>query len=251
MPELRTLIVDDEPPARRDLRNLLAAHPDVRIVGEAATCDTARDLLRAGGYELVFLDVQLPGGTGFDLVPFVADGARVVFVSAYDKFALRAFEVNALDYLQKPVRVARLAETLRRAAPAPGPAMPGPLPPLRGDDLVHVKTGPGAARFIRLSELVAIGSQDNYTELRLAGGERVLVRQTLAGWEERLPAANFLRVHRQTIVNLHFLRGYAHEDEEVSLLHLEHVREPVRARRHVWPDLVARLEALGRRLTAT
>lgn len=254
-PVLRTLLIDDEPAARRDLRQLLAAHPDVAVIGEAATLDTGRELLERGGYEIVFLDVQLLGGTGFDLVPHVADGARVIFVSAFDRFALRAFEVNALDYLQKPVRTARLAETLRRAAatlaaPPPSHEPAATAPALRSDDLVHVKTGPGRARFLRVADLVAITSQDNYTELSLANGERVLVRQTLAAWEQRLPATHFLRVHRQTIVNLNFLRGYTHEDEEVSRLDVEHLRDPVRARRHVWPELVARLDALGRKLAA-
>ncbi len=250
---LRALLIDDEPAARRDLRQLLAAHPDISVVGEAATLDTARELLERGGYEIVFLDVQLLGGTGFDLAPHVAPGARIIFVSAFDRFALRAFEVNALDYLQKPVRTARLAETLRRAAAvlaAPATDEPPPTRPILSDDLVHVKTGPGRARFLRVADIVTIASQDNYTELSLTNGERLLVRQTLAAWEQRLPATHFLRVHRQTIVNLHFLRGYTHEDEEVSQLDVEHLREPVRARRHIWPELVTRLDALGRKLTA-
>lgn len=246
---LRTLLIDDEPAARRDLRQLLDAHTDVTVVGEAATLDTGRELLTRESYGLVFLDVQLFGGTGFDLVPFVRPEARVVFVSAFDRFALRAFEVNALDYLQKPVRPARLAETLRRAAvEAPEPTAPAAAPALRTDDLVHVKTGPGTARFLPVTDIVAIASQDNYTELNLANGERLLVRQTLAAWEQRLPTVHFLRVHRQTIVNLNFLRGYTHEDETVSLLQLAHVAEPVRARRHVWPELAARLDVLGRKL---
>jgi two-component system, LytTR family, response regulator len=244
---LRTLLIDDEPAARRDLRQLLAAHPEVSVVGEAATLDAGRELLTRETYDLVFLDVQLLGGTGFDLVPHVATHARVVFVSAFDKFALRAFEVNALDYLQKPVRTARLAESLRRAADVrPEPAgSESAAPVLRDDDLVHVKTGPGRARFLRVAEIVAIASQDNYTELNLTNGERLLVRQTLAAWEQRLPATHFLRVHRQTIANLQFIRGYTHEDEEVSLLHVEFLQEPVRARRHLWPELLARLDALG------
>ena len=248
---IRAVMIEDEPPARRDLRALLAEYPEITIVGEAAVFEIARDLLQRGDYDLVFLDVQLLGGSGFDLVPFVAPGARVVFVSAFDKFALRAFEVNALDYLLKPVRTARLEETLRRVAAASHAANSGAfttessLPPLTADDLVHVKTGPGTARFVRLGEIVAISSQDNYTELRLTNGGRLLVRQTPACWEERLPATHFLRVHRQAIVNLCFVRGYTHENEDVSLLRLEHLGDPVRTRRHVWPELVARLTALG------
>lgn len=248
---LRALLIDDEPAARRDLRQLLAAHPDISVVGEAATLDTARELLERGGYEIAFLDVQLLGGTGFDLAPHVAPGARIIFVSAFDRFALRAFEVNALDYLQKPVRTARLAETLRRAAAArlPEPSATEPAPAaLRVDDLVHVKTGPGTARFLRVAEIVAIASQDNYTELHLTAGERVLVRQTLAAWEQRLPASHFVRVHRQTIVNVARLLAVENLDEEAALLRLAGLAEPVRARRDRWPELQSRLTALGLRL---
>lgn len=246
---LRILLIDDETSARDDLRNLLGAHPDVGIVGEAAVFDSARDRLRRGGYELVFLDVQLLGGSGFDLVPDVAPGARIIFVTAFDKFAMRAFEVNALDYLQKPVRVARLAETLRRASEAiastPAPDDAGSTRPVLPDDLVQVKTGPGHSRFIRVADIVAIASQENYSELRLAGGEHLLVRQTLAAWEQRLPASHFFRVHRQSIANLARILRVQNLDEEVALLHLDGLAEPVRARRDRWSELRARLAALG------
>jgi two-component system LytT family response regulator len=239
----KAVIIDDEVAARRDLRALLGAHPDVIITGEAASLDDARRLLRAGGYDLVFLDVQLLGGSGFDVVPDVQPGARIIFVTAYDQFALRAFEVNALDFLHKPVRTARLAETLRRAGDAAAPATS-----LRGDDIVQVKTGPGAARFVRVAEILVITSQDNYSEVRLANGEHFLVRQTLASWEDRLPAAQFLRVHRQSIVSLARVEGFTHADEETTLLRLTGLPEPVRARRQHLPELQARLAKLGRKL---
>ncbi len=240
----RAVIIDDEVNARKDLRTLLAAHPEVALAGEAATFDQARALLRQGEYDLVFLDVQLVGGSGFDLVPDVRTDARIIFVTAYDQFALRAFEVNALDFLQKPVRTARLAESLRRA----GPVAPAGQPPaLRHDDVVQVKTGPGAVRFVRVHDITLVSSQDNYSEVRLAGGEHFLVRQTLASWEERLPAAQFLRVHRQTIVNIVRVEGVTPVDDETSMLRLNGVTEPVRARRQHVPELQARMAALGRK----
>ncbi|WP_438479945.1 LytR/AlgR family response regulator transcription factor [Oleiharenicola lentus] len=244
----RALIIDDEANARRDLRAVLAAHPDVIIAGEAATVEEGRALLRSANYDLVFLDVQLFGGTGFDLMPDVAPGARTIFVSAYDHFALRAFEVNALDYLQKPVRVARLAETLRRASASNPPFEKTTMPALRPDDIVQVKTGPGIARFVRTADIVALQSQDNYSEVNLVSGERLLVRQTLSSWEDRLPTSHFLRVHRTAIINVSFVQGYHHEDSELSLIRLEHLQEPVRARRHYWPEFTAKLTALGRKL---
>lgn len=240
----KALIIDDEVAARKDLRALLTSHPDVTIAGEAASLDEARRLLRQGGYDLVFLDVQLLGGSGFDLVPDVRPEARIIFVTAYDQFALRAFEVNALDFLHKPVRIARLAETLRRASPAATAAAAA----LRGDDIVQVKTGPGAARFVRVADIVLVTSQDNYSEVRLANGEHFLVRQTLASWEERLPAAQFLRVHRQAIVSLPRVEGFTHADEETTLLRIAGLPDPVRARRQHLPELQNRLANLGRKL---
>jgi two-component system LytT family response regulator len=248
----KAIIIDDEVSARRDLRTLLGAHPDVTIVGEAALIDDARVLLQRDDYDLVFLDIQLLGGTGFDLVPDVRAEARIIFVTAYDQFALRAFEVNALDYLRKPLRVARLADSLRRVpvvatAPAAAePVSPPSVPPvLRPDDLISVKTGPGATRFIRVADIVSLTSQDNYSELRLASGEHFLVRQTLTAWEERLPSTHFLRVHRQTIVSLLRIEGFSHLDEETSALRIAGLKETVRARRAHWPELRARLAALG------
>ena len=244
----KALIIDDEVAARKDLRGLLGAHPEVTIAGEAASLDEARQLLKSGGYDLVFLDVQLLGGSGFEVVPDVQPAARIIFVTAYDQFALRAFEVNALDFLHKPVRTARLAETLRRASQG-GTHPPMPAAALRGDDIVQVKTGPGAARFLRVADILVITSQDNYSEVRLASGEHFLVRQTLASWEERLPATQFLRVHRQSIVNLTRVEGFTHADEETTLLRLTGLVDPVRARRQHLPELQTRLANLGRKLS--
>jgi two-component system LytT family response regulator len=241
----RTLLIDDEPSARDDLRRALRAHPHVAVTGEAGRIAEAQALLGRDDYDLVLLDIQLRGGSGFDLVPLVRPGARIIFVTAHDQYALRAFEVNALDYLLKPVEPARLAEALRRAAAAPAEPSTAAL---RADDVVQVKTGPGAARFVRVADIVLVTSSDNYSDVRLASGEHFLVRQTLASWEARLPAAQFMRVHRQAIVSLERVEGFTHADEETTLLRLAGVPEPVRARRQHMPDLQARLTGLGRKL---
>jgi len=180
----------------------------------------------------------------FDLVPQVAAAARVIFVTAHNHFAVRAFEVNALDYLLKPVAPVRLAGALRRI----GEVKSAPPPPLRDDDMVQVKTGPGAMRFVPVSAITLVTSQDNYSELALADGERLFVRQTMAAWESRLPDRQFLRVHRQSIVNLRRIEGFTHHDAEITLLRIAGQREPVRARRQHWPELAQRLAQLGRPL---
>jgi two-component system LytT family response regulator len=238
----KALLIDDEPPARDGLRALLAAHPQVQIVGEAGTLRAARDLLARPDYTLVFLDIQLRGGTGFDLVPAVRRGAGVVFVTAHDEHALRAFEVNALDYLLKPIKPERLAQTLERAGGRErGGAAPVPAPGrLRAEDTVYVRTDSGA-RFLPLAEIGAIQSCENYSEIDLVGGERLLVRQTLKAWEDQLPSPPFARAHRQVLVNLECLVRLEDDGGDAPLLHLRGLRAPVRASRREWTDLRHRL----------
>jgi two-component system, LytTR family, response regulator len=243
----RTLLIDDEPAARDDLRRLLGAHDEVRLVGEAGRLAEAEQLLRTVDYDLVLLDVELRGGTGFDLLPHVRPEARIIFVTAHSHYAVRAFEVNALDYLVKPIAAERLAAALRKIATAPVEPLPAP-PSLIPSDLVHLKVGNGTTRFVPLADIAAIESEENYSEARLANGTRLLVRRTLKAWEDALPAAQFVRVHRTTIVNLARYRGSDRQTDQTTLLHLEGLNEPVRASFRYLPDLRARLAALGRQL---
>lgn len=242
---LRTLLIDDEPAALAALRTLLAEQPavPVRIVGEAATLATAGALLARDDYDVVFLDIQLRGGSGFDLVPHVRTGARIVFVTAHDEFSLRAFEVNALDYLVKPVAPERLARTLDRlSATSPRPALSPPAA-FTPDDPVYVETD-GTARFVQLRQIAAILSGDNYTELRLTNGRHLLVRRPLAAWETMLPAAHIVRAHRQALVNLSAVERVEALSDERGELHLSGWPEPVIASRRQWPALRARLADL-------
>jgi two-component system LytT family response regulator len=246
-PSRHAVIIDDEPAARDDLRRMIAMHADVAIVAEAGRMDEAQRALARDNYDLVFLDVQLRGGFGFDLVPQVRPGARIIFVTAHDQYALRAFAVNALDYLLKPVEPARLAESLRRLESNSVTASPPPT--LTRTDTVLLKTASDAARFVRLGEIAVIFSAENYTELRLVSGDKFIARRPLKAWEEQLPPEDFMRVHRTAVVNLHALRRATHQDREVTHLWLENARDqPVRARRELWPEIERRLAQLGRRL---
>ena len=236
---IRALIIDDEAPARADLRAMLAAHPEIKIVGEAATVKSARALLAGTPCELVFLDIALIGGSGFDLVPLVRPEARVIFVTAHNEHALRAFEVNALDYLLKPVKAERLAAALARIA-QPAPATETAAPALRGDDAVHLFSA-GHARFAPVADLCLIEAQENYSLVHLADHTNFLVRRTLKTWEEILPAAQFLRVHRAGIVNLTRITGYRRDASRALTLQVQHVNEPVPVGRLFWPELKARL----------
>jgi two-component system LytT family response regulator len=239
---MKILVIDDEPSARQFLRLALADHAAAEIVGEAGTINEARVQLARTDYDLVLLDIQLRGGSGFDLVPAVRPEARIVFVTAYDQHALRAFTVNALDYLVKPVDPARLAEALQRASTSLRPD-PRAFTP---EDVVHVKTGSGTTRFIPVRSIALITSSDNYTELTLADGARHFVRRTLKSWEDSLPAEIFVRVHRLAIVNLAHLRRSDRATDETTLLTLTGVVEPVRGSFRYAQGLRARLAALQR-----
>lgn len=244
---LRALIIDDEPPACEALRALLVDHSSVAIMGEAGTMAEARARLAATDYDLVFLDIQLRGGSGFDLVPLVRTGARIIFVTAYDQHALRAFEVNALDYLVKPVAPARLAAALARlgALPPTVPAMPSR--PWLIDDRVLLKLGAGHERFVCLADIRCVASNENYSELRVgAAGEHLLVRQTMKAWEEQLPPEQFVRVHRQMIVNVAHALRLERVSEATSRLYLAGVAEPVSVSYRYVAALRARLPELSR-----
>ena len=244
---LRALLIEDEAAARTDLKNKLSAHPEVAVVGEAATLGSARALLASQPCDVVFLDIQLIGGDSFDLVAAVPAGTRIVFVTAYDRYAIRAFEINALDYLLKPVKPERLAEALRRAAPPPQPAgdaeADGPAAALKMDDMVYLRNGQHA-RFAPVADISAIRAQDNYSEVQLADGTRILLRKTLKVWEAALPATHFMRVHRTQIVNLARVERYQRDGDEHTLLFVAGAGAPISASRYRWSDLRERLAAV-------
>ena len=235
---IRTLIIEDNAAARAGLRERLKAHPEIAVVGEAGTVGRARTLFALNDYDLVFLDVRLRGGLGFDLVPHASPQARIIFVTAFDEYALRAFEVNALDYLLKPVTSERLAQALARIAPA-APAPRGVR--LQSDDLAHLKTDTGS-HFVPVRSITVILAELNYTLVHLESGMRHLVRRPLQSWEEQLDAGSFVRVSRQALVNLGHVTRLEYDGLKCGLLHLAGRRDPVRVSRRHWPLVRARLQ---------
>jgi two-component system LytT family response regulator len=202
---LEALIVDDERLARKELRSLLAAHPEVSVVGEADSVAAALAALESERPDLVFLDIQLAGETGFDLLERAgAADFRTVFVTAFDAYAIRAFEVNALDYLLKPVNPDRLKKALDKLLlnePAPAAAS---LRPLDLDDRVYLELGDRSV-FLKVALVTHIAAAGDYTEVFAAGGQKYLVEKPLREWEARLPEKFFARIHRNCIVNLEYV----------------------------------------------
>jgi two-component system, LytTR family, response regulator len=191
---VRALIVDDERLARAELARLLAAHPEIEIAGEARNGEQALDLIAKLAPDLLFLDIQMPGMTGFELLERLDDLPDVIFTTAYDQFAIRAFEVNALDYLLKPIAPARLAAALAKLRP-------------RAErtrlEQVFVRDG-DRCWIVRLPDIFLLESEGNYTRLHFAN-ERPLIRRSLNVLEEQLDPNLFFRAGRKEIINLKWI----------------------------------------------
>jgi two-component system, LytTR family, response regulator len=222
------VIVDDERLARRELRTLLEeSHAaDVHIVGEGASLEEAARIIQATDADLVFLDISLGRESGFDLLPSLGADVDVVFVTAHDVHALRAFEINALDYLLKPVEPARLALTIQRLD-RPAPQRAEDLRPLTYDDRLFLRLNDHPA-FVPVADIIAIEAAADNSIVHLAtlpSGART--NKSLREWEQRLPDRHFVRIHRSTMINLgHVVRvdEWSHASFRV---HMRNLAEPL------------------------
>ena len=196
-PIRRAIIVDDLPPARDHLRDLLEPYPNINIVGEAGDLGSASRLVGATCPDLVFLDSQLGRENGFDLLPLLT-AADVIFVTAYDNHAVRAFETNALDYLLKPVGANRLALSLGRLGTG---SISARVPTFEAADMVALQ-GDQGTRMVALSSITLIVADRNYTSVHIADGSFVLTRRTMSAWEQALPSGLFVRIDRSVLVRL-------------------------------------------------
>lgn len=214
MQVLKALIVDDESPARRELRAQLANFPDVEIVGEATHADEARQLLEAINYDLVFLDIKMPGLSGIELAESLQrwDSApSIIITTAYQEFALDAFGVGAVDYLVKPFDEERLARALgrlrgvrqRSAVPVEAAREADPAA-RRVPDRIPVEKG-GKTLLVNTGEVSCVFSLNETVYVKV-GDQKLLCRFTLRELEQRLSAFGFLRTHRRYLVNLHRVR---------------------------------------------
>jgi two-component system, LytTR family, response regulator len=211
--KIRTLVVDDEPMARERIMSLLQQETDVEVIGECSDGGQAVSAINQQSPDLVFLDVQMPGTDGFGVIQNIGADRMptVVFVTAYDEYALKAFEVHALDYLLKPFGKDRFQETLkharehleRRRAGDLGRRLLALVQDLKPEqprfDRLVVKSG-GRVFFLRTEEIDWIEAAGNYVRLHL-GEESHLFRETMNGMESRLDSRRFVRIHRSRIVN--------------------------------------------------
>lgn len=198
------LLVDDERLARKQLRTLLAAFPEVEIVAEAAAVPEALAAVHQYLPDVVFLDIQMPGASGFDFLERAEGKFATIFVTAHDRFALRAFEVNGLDYLLKPIESQCLARAIRRLSLRGEVAAARATPSLQSSDYLFF-TSNSSTRFIQVKRIQYVLAAGPYSEIFMDDGSKWMMLRSIKEWQTRLPQTQFARIHRSTIVNLDFV----------------------------------------------
>ena len=222
---LRVLIIDDEHLARQAMRRLLAAHP-VEIVGEADSVASALRAIERTRPQALFLDIELGGGDGFDLLAALERPPVIVFVTAYAEHAVEAFAVNAVDYLLKPVEPERLAESLGRIdRQLNGVSVPaGQAPPRPG--VIALRT-PKRTLVVTPAEIAALRADGDFTHVMLLDQPAVMIWRTLAHFESLLPSPPFLRLGRSLIINRDLLRDVETPSRDTTRIALQGLAEPL------------------------
>jgi|CZKI01.1.fsa_nt_gi two-component system LytT family response regulator len=199
---MKALLIDDERLARNELRRMLSAFPEIQVAGEASNAKQAREQMASLKPDLLFLDVQMPGETGLELLESLEPPVpHVVFTTAYDEFAVKAFELNALDYLLKPVDPARLAAAVGRIPGLKGtPEAKQPTGRLNAGERVFVREGE-RCWFVEVGQIRLLESEGNYTRVHFGDAQPQLFR-SLNAMEERLDPKSFFRANRRQIINI-------------------------------------------------
>ncbi len=201
----KVVLIDDERLARSELKRLLKEFPDVEIVGEAANAQEGIDQIETLNPDLIFLDIQMPGKTGFEMLTELEKAPQVIFVTAYDEYAIKAFEINALDYLMKPVEPKRLADSLHKVKlkQESDSQFGANRMILKEHDQVFVKDGE-RCWFVKLSDVRLFESVGNYAKVYF-GNNKPLILKSLNALEERLDEKVFFRANRKHIINLRMI----------------------------------------------
>lgn len=235
MNQKSAVIVDDERPARKELTFLLKSFPEITVVGEADSIESAVAVIVRTKPDIVFLDIQLAGENGFDLLQRIAVNFKIVFVTAYDEYAIKAFDVNASDYLLKPVDPARLAKSLNRIF---GQDVSNTeVKRFDYNDSIYLKLNNHSAKFVELSTISTITSVGNYSKLVTVDGNKYHVLKTLKQWEKELPLTCFVRLHRSTIVNIKHIVKIENHSKIYNRAYLKNSETPIEISRNCFKNL--------------
>jgi len=203
MKKIRVIIIDDERTARNEIKRLLDHYSDFEITGEAKNAAEARLLIESKRPDLLFLDIQMPGESGFDLLESLDEVPDVIFTTAFDEFAVKAFEISALDYLVKPIREERFAKAMERAIKTQeGKKISTTTPE---DRRIFIRDGQ-QCYFVQLTGVYLIESVDNYARLHFNGG-KALIKSSLNQLEEKLDKNLFFRINRYQVINTAFIQN--------------------------------------------
>lgn len=211
---IKTIIVDDEKLAREDIKAILAKFEDIIILGEAGNFETAVKLIDEQKPDVVFLDIQMPGKNGFEILKEIKISCDVVFVTAYDDFAVNAFETEALDYLLKPVSEERIIKTIERIR---NKKILMGTDTSEKDQSIFITINKNY-HLVKFSSIVKINSAGNYTEIFLDNKIKGLVYKTMKQWQELLPSETFLRIHRNTIINVNYIKEFLKGDDGIKIV---------------------------------
>jgi len=204
MKKTTALLIDDERLPRVALRKKLEKFVEIEVVGEASGIDTGINAIKELNPDLLFLDIQLTDGSGFDLLEKIAYNGKVIFVTAYDKYAIRAFEINAIDYLLKPVSQNRLKEAIKRLNDSEEKLKHDKPVKLEYDDRIMIMVR-NMMHFIKLDGIICINASRDYTYLFTSDGKKFLSLKSMHNWEQSLPEKDFARIHRSWIINFNFV----------------------------------------------
>lgn len=200
---MKAIIIDDERLARQELKNLLAAYKEIEIIAECSDAIQAKEKISELKPDVIFCDIQMPGKTGLELVEEISGAVDVVFVTAFDEHAIKAFELNAFDYLLKPVQPLRLAETIKKLSIKETSTKIDNNSPLTINDMVFIKDGE-KCWFVKLSDIRLFESEGNYVRVYFETF-RPLILRSLNSLESRLNEKEFFRASRKHIINLNYI----------------------------------------------
>lgn len=216
-----TLIVDDDVSSRLALRTALQGESDITIVGEACSVSEATRLIAERKPDVIFLDINLPCRSGFELLPNLPQGTRVIFVTAFDEFAVHAFELHALDYMLKPLRRERLQLTLDRLRHTVNSSTLAVQDGPKSQSTPIMLHADGEVCLVSASTIAYVKAVGNYSQVHFTNGGKFLVRRRMEDWRNQLPADHFCRVHRSLIINLRLMRAVRSVSRDEAELKLE------------------------------
>ncbi len=220
---IRVCIIDDEQLAIDELHMLLSKFDDVDVCATARSIEKAIEVINKTKPDIVFLDIQLKEHNAFSILELIKVKTHIIFVTAYDEFATRAFEINALDYLLKPVLQPRLEKAIKRFKLNISPEKPKTLEYKYSDRIII--TEKNEYKLISINEIVSITADGDYTCLHLSNGSKKLILKSMLEWEKLLPNTHFERIHRSTIINLEFVSKIEKSFNNTCKVYLKNIKQ--------------------------